>query len=70
MAHLGYISNLFSIEAWLSFRHQNHCPRSPCNPGYRCQVGFTSKGYRCIGNDTVNQPFQLRLMFLLDFFKL
>ncbi|XP_029194043.2 uncharacterized protein LOC114959993 [Acropora millepora] len=29
---------------------ENSCSSSPCPPHYKCQTGFTSKGYRCQEN--------------------
>ena len=39
---------LFPITSMLSFSPQNPCANNPCLNNGICQVGFTTKGYRCV----------------------
>ena len=40
--------NPFQITSMLSFFPQNPCANNPCLNNGICQVGFTTKGYRCV----------------------
>lgn len=48
---MGFQPNRHKVTSYFV---QNPCQSSPCQSGSTCQVGFTTKGYRCICQDGYN----------------
>ena len=61
-------SILIYIFAYFTFQ-QNPCYSNPCHGKFSvCQVGFTDRGFRCIGNVLSKLPNTILLTCSLNFF--